>query len=100
MLAPGTDVEIDRYRFGRGLLASVVVTRQDGDVYQLDVGGNLALQFVGTLSERNRTRLEHLHSTADLAGLATGAPAFSTTSGGDGAGARGAPSSSGRRCSQ
>ena len=37
------------------------------------VGGNLALDFVGTLSERNRTRLEHLRSTADLVAWLRGA---------------------------
>ena len=31
------------------------------------VGGNLALDFVGTLSERNRARVEHLKDAGDVA---------------------------------
>ena len=65
-------------------LASVVVTRQDGDVSATYVGGNLALDFVGTLSERNRTRLEHLHSTADLAAWLRGAGVLDDLPAGDG----------------
>jgi predicted RNA-binding Zn ribbon-like protein len=48
------------------------------------VGNNLALDFVGTLSERNRTRLEHLRSTADLAEWLQGAGVLDDLSPGDG----------------
>ncbi len=48
------------------------------------MGGNLALDFVGTLSERNRTRLEHLHSTADLAAWLRGAGVLDDLPAGDG----------------
>jgi predicted RNA-binding Zn ribbon-like protein len=47
-------------------LAVLFVTCQGGDVGVAFVGGNLALDFVGTLNERFSTRVEQLRTPADL----------------------------------
>jgi predicted RNA-binding Zn ribbon-like protein len=57
------------------------VTGQTGDVGMVFVGGNLALDFVGTLNERGSTRVENLRTPTDLsawfvkAGVVHSAPA-------------------------
>jgi predicted RNA-binding Zn ribbon-like protein len=47
-------------------LAKTRVTGQSGDVSVVFVGGNLALDFVGTLNERGTSRVENLSVPADL----------------------------------
>jgi predicted RNA-binding Zn ribbon-like protein len=47
-------------------LAGSSVTCQGGDVGVVFVGGNLALDFVGTLNERFSRRVEQLRTPADL----------------------------------
>jgi predicted RNA-binding Zn ribbon-like protein len=48
------------------VVAKPRVTGQSGDVAAVFVGGNLALDFVGTLNERTSSRVENLRSTPDL----------------------------------
>jgi predicted RNA-binding Zn ribbon-like protein len=47
-------------------LAYLRVTCQGGDVGVVFVSGNLALDYIGTLNERNRARVEQLTSPRDL----------------------------------
>lgn len=49
-----------------GELARRVVTCQTGDVTTALLADHLALDFVGTVAERNTTRLEHLTDPAEL----------------------------------
>jgi hypothetical protein len=51
---------------GTSTLAQSAVTGQGGDVGVNFVGGNLALDFVGTLNERFSSRAEQLRAPADL----------------------------------
>lgn len=47
------------------------------------VGGNLALDFVGTLNERNRARVEHLNDAHDVVAWLRGAGVLDTVADGD-----------------